>query len=89
MDCWIKSLWQFVSSHDILLRNATQVLPTHQWEGDVFLLELLVSSSRFSPMELIWINQCQLALWVLTLADMTTGDGSRFTRDVIQVLVQE
>ena len=72
-----------------MLRNATQVLPTHQREGDVFLMELLVSSGRFSPMELIWINRCRLALRVLTLADMTTGDSSRFTRDVIQVLVQE
>ena len=52
-------------------------------------MELLVSSGRFSLMELIWINWCRLALWVLTLANMTTGDGSRFTHDIIQVLVQE
>ena len=40
-------------------------------------------------MELIWINRCRLALQAMTLADITTGDGSRLTWEVIQFLVHD
>ena len=46
-------------------------------------------SNRFSQMELIWINQCRLALQAMTLADITTGDGSCLTREAIQFLVHD
>ena len=89
MDCWIKSLWSFVSAHHISLCNTDQVLPHHQREGNTFIMELLVVSNRFSQMELIRINQCRLALRAMTLADITTGDGSHLTREAIQFLIHD
>lgn len=80
-DCWIKSLWRFVSAYGILLRNPDQVLPQLQRTGDAFLMELFVASNLFDETDLIKINRCRLFYRAVTLADVVTGDGSAITRE--------
>lgn len=80
-DCWIKSLWQFVSRHKIQLRNPNQVLPRLQRLGDDFLMELVIASDQFTEKKLIQINRCRLFYRAMTLADVISGDGSEVTHE--------
>jgi hypothetical protein len=43
MDCWIKSLREFVSRNDITLQNLDQVLLQVQHEGDGFIMDEVIA----------------------------------------------
>jgi len=81
-DCWIKSLWWFVSTYDILLTDRDYKVPPLQREGDEFIMERLVMSERFNEEVLIRINRCRIKKQVLTMADIMAGDGVHLQRDV-------
>ena len=80
-DCWIKSLWQFCSDNGIELRG-DYCKPTTQRHGDYFLMERLVENyyDNFTKGELQTINRCRIYLQFLTMADISTGDGQRYTK---------
>jgi hypothetical protein len=44
MQCWIKVLWNFLWKHAAMLCNPDQFLYPLQREGDVFIMEKLISS---------------------------------------------
>jgi hypothetical protein len=83
--CWIKSLWEFLSTYQISLSWPDQVLPKPQRTGDSFLMDLFVSSNIFDRPTLISCNRCRLALAAVTWADIVTGDGHRIRADAWSV----
>jgi hypothetical protein len=63
------------------LHNPGQVLPQLQQEGDSFIMDAVIALGRFSPTELIQINQCHMAFCAMTMVDIVMGDGSHITPD--------
>ena len=39
-------------------------------------MEVFLLSNRYSPKELAILNRCRMALHVILLSDMVTGDGT-------------
>ena len=76
-DCWIKHLWHFVRKHSIEIDEDTDsggMLRT----GDKFLGEIFADAySKNMLLKQDWraVNRCRLFLKLLTVADLTTGDG--------------
>jgi hypothetical protein len=77
-DCLWKAIWEFVSTYQISLEYPDNVLPKRQRHNDQFIMEVLSDCDELSPADLISCNRCRLALESVTLADIVTGDGSRF-----------
>jgi len=80
-DCWIKVLWWFVSTYNILLTDRNYKMPPLQQVGDEFIMEKLVMSECFNEEALVQINQCRIKRQVLTMADIIAGDGVHLQRD--------
>jgi len=80
-DCWIKALWWFVSTYDILLTDRNYKMPPLKWVGDKFIMEKLVTSERFDEAALVRINWCRIKRQVLTMADIIAGDGVHLQMD--------
>lgn len=83
--CWIKSLWEFVSTHKIVLEWPDQVLPKQQRQGDEFIMDHLLALDSFDQATLISCNRCRLTLQAVTWADIVTGDGRRIRSAAWQV----
>ena len=80
-DCLWKSIWHFLSAHDISLLNWDQVLPQCQCQCDQFIMERLIQCPSLSQADLISCNWCQLAIEAVTLADLMTGDSWQIQED--------
>lgn len=79
-DSWIKSLWQFLSEFNITLEdNVTHTLPL-QRENDLYLMEIICHSDKFTKAELRHINRSRLHLRATTLSDITTGYGTHYNQ---------
>lgn len=76
-DCWLKHLWSFTQSNNIILIDRFTNFPTPQRENDVFLMEVMVHEG-FSKTKLLQINRCRLYLGVLTVSDIMNGYGNGF-----------
>jgi len=74
-DCWLKSLWKFLSSAGLHLQNSNGSSLYLQCKHDVCLMDSLVTLAAFTPASLQAFNWCHLYMWSLTLADLSTGDG--------------
>ena len=75
-DCLLKSIWEFLWKHEIRLRGTATPLPCEQRESDGFLMELITTELRMSKREVLGFNRCRLHMEAMTLADVTTGDGT-------------
>lgn len=83
-DNWIKSLWQFCWEYNISLHDSTtHNIPLHR-ENDLYIMEIISHSNRFSPAELRHINRSRLHLRVATLADISNGYGDQYNPLVYQ-----
>ena len=76
-NCLIKSIWEFVSGTESMTLTGPMELPKLQRQGDVFLMEELVNRRALTERELIGFNRVRIHLEVITLADITSGDGKR------------
>jgi hypothetical protein len=83
MECLWATIWAFISAHNISLSYGNQVLPQCQRQGDEFIMQLLIQKPTLSHSDLISCNQCRLAIEVVTLADIVTGDGKCIQSDYI------
>ena len=80
-DCWIKSVWKFCHENKMVV-SGLYARPSIQRQHDYFLMERLIRNfpGIFSTSELQAINRCRLFLQVLTMADVSTGDGLEFSK---------
>ena len=74
---WLASLWQFISTYSIDLRlsDAISNRPRAARENDTFLMDLYHRLDLLSKSEMRSFNRVRLYLGVITMADLTTGDG--------------
>jgi hypothetical protein len=72
---WISHLWQFCHQFDIKISETSTSNPIARRENDKFIMECIAANAQFSNNELIHINRCRLFLKVMTLSDITNGNG--------------
>ena len=70
---WLKNLWQFTSTHGIILQDYSPPLSTST-DNDKFIMALCINEN-LPRRDLIRINKCRKFLKVLTVGDLITGDG--------------
>ena len=75
-NCWVRSLWEFLSKHNIKLRGAATV-PQLQRLNNRFLMEIVIALPGVNRNEIKSFNRCRLYCQALTLADICTSDGTR------------
>ncbi len=78
-DCWIKHVWEFAFNNNIQIHDNTTKQLELQRENDLFIMEILVESRKYTKGELQHINRCCLHLQVFSLADIVCGSGENFT----------
>lgn len=74
---WIKSTWDFLSEHELLVEETTPSLQL-QRQNDVFLVEAFLVAGYNGP-HLRRLNWCRLFLHAITLSDICNADGSQLT----------
>ena len=75
-DTWLTHLWQFTSQFQISIKVPTPPLKL-QRQHDLFLMDHFYT--HYDHSKLRRLNGCRLYLQVLTLSDITTGDGMFIT----------
>ena len=71
---WVQSVREFLAHVNCTLHLKKAWKPKHQRVNDRFLMDQ-TDDLGFSNNDLIKINRCRVYLQVLTLADITSGDG--------------
>ena len=74
-DCWIKSLWKFLSKMKLKLRGWKNERPKMKRQGDQYIMEEIVKCEP-EETDLNIINECRIYLQIETLSDMVNGAGS-------------
>ena len=77
---WIKSLWKFLSLHDINLHMLTPDLKETK-KNDLFIMKEFVAQG-YSKKKLLILNACRKYLQVTTLGEITNGDGNIIIRNI-------
>ncbi|KAI2505035.1 hypothetical protein MHU86_9391 [Fragilaria crotonensis] len=72
---WIGSLRQFLGSISASIYLDDSYVPQPQRENDIYLMDAIVHSDRFTPTEIRKLNYCRLYLQVVTLSDITKPNG--------------
>ena len=75
-ESWIKVPWQCCWENDIVLHGEYR-LPQLARVQDRYLMDMVVHSKLLTNREKLIVNRCRLFLQVLTLADISTGDGTK------------
>jgi hypothetical protein len=78
---WLKSVWLFLHKLHININMVKTWLPPKPSGNDLNLMEYFISQ-RFSPKQLIRLNQCRLYLQLLSLSDMVSADGRNIISSV-------
>ena len=71
---WITSIWRFLNFANYTITLANPWLPTLAHINDTFLMMHFLNL-QLSTSELSWLNCCCLYCQVITLTDLTSGDG--------------
>ena len=80
--CWLWYVWEFVSRFKIKVHSKIAV--GVQRVNDKFIMDIM--HTIYTNTEILRsINRCRQYLEVLTLADITTGDGSKVRENILQV----
>jgi hypothetical protein len=72
---WIHSLCQFLSSISASIHLDDPCIPQPQRVNDQYLMDMIIQSNRYTPVQLRTLNYCRLYLQAVTLADITTPNG--------------
>jgi len=80
--CWLTCLWEFVSTHGIRLECAEELKLPLQRENDKYLVKCF-RSLYASQDSLLRLNRVRVSLQALTLADVTSGDGTTIRQSMI------
>jgi hypothetical protein len=73
----IKCIWEFASKYNIEIQEEITANIIPRRENDKFLMEVIANQdNQFSNNDLTHINRCRLYMQVVTLADITNGNGA-------------
>ena len=78
-DCWIKTIWEFTFDNKIRIVDDVTEDMKLQRENDVYLMEEIVESRKFTKGELQHINRCRLHLQVYAFSEIVCGFSESFT----------
>ena len=84
-DCeskYIESTRNFLASIGAYLELDDPGVPPLQREHDVFIMEEIMKTGRFTTTEIKRVNLCRLCLQVLTLADITRTNGTELDQSI-------
>ena len=77
-------LWEFISTHDITLSNTTNRWLSPLRIHDRAITDIFFQDHSLPPNILVSINRVRCYLEVFSLADITTGDGTRIRSCYLQ-----
>ena len=77
-DTWCANTWKFLWEYRIRVEERTPSLRL-QREGDAFLMEAFIEAG-YQGEELAQLNRCRMFLQVVTVADISSGDGTKLLR---------
>jgi exonuclease III len=72
---WLASIRTFLASISASLHLDDPGIPPLQREHDWYLMDMIIHSARFSPLEIRKLNYCRLYLQAVTLADISKPNG--------------
>lgn len=81
---WLTVLWEFISTHDIILSNTTNVRLSPLRSHDRTIMDIFFQDHSLPPNILVSINRVRCYLEVFSLANITTGDGNRIRSCYLQ-----
>jgi hypothetical protein len=76
---WLKFTWKFLCKNDVQLRDDISDFPPLR-EQDRNIMEAF-SELGWPGSQIYKLNICRMFLQVITIAEITTGDGTRITHD--------
>ena len=79
-DSWIQNTWQFMSQHQLTLKEGTVNLPDRRY-NDRSIMEHIRLQGTFSKNELQSINRCRIFLQAFTLSDIVESNGMKITEE--------
>lgn len=72
---WLTSLRTFLASISASLQLDDPCIPPLQREHDQYLMDMIIKSGRYTPLEIRKLNYCRLYLQAVTLADISKPNG--------------
>jgi hypothetical protein len=78
---WMTSLWEFIETHHIVLKNHT-AQETKRFPQDFYLMK--EASIILSKADLRHFNYCRIFLQLNLYSDMLTADGRRVRQEIMQ-----
>ena len=82
-DSTLKHTWKFLNDFGLVLETNHQT-PQLLRKHDVSIMRAIMDKTSYSMDELKLINYCRIYLQVLTLTDITEGNGSRITTNAAE-----
>ncbi|KAI2497032.1 hypothetical protein MHU86_17458 [Fragilaria crotonensis] len=74
---WLRSLRSFLATINAKLRLDTPYLPELQRLHDFCIMDVILSSGKFTSVEICKLNYCRLYLKAVTLSDLTCINGRK------------
>lgn len=74
---WLRSLRSFLATINAKLRLDTPYLPELQRLHDFCIMDVILSSGKFTSVEICKLNYCRLYLKAVTLSDLTCINGQK------------
>jgi len=78
---WMTHMWQFISENGYNLQGWKNDLEP-QREGDKFIMEEIIKQG-YDKNKLIRLNKCRTYLQVITLADISNGEGNKISKNFL------
>ena len=72
---WIHSLRQFLSSISASIHLDDPCMPQPQQVNDQYLMDMIIHSNPYSPVQIRTLDYCRLYVQAVTLADITKPNG--------------
>ena len=82
-DSIIKHAWEFLTDSNLVMET-NHALPKRLRKNDESIMDSILEKTSYSPLEVEEINSCRMYLNVITVADITEGDGRQVTQEAIE-----
>ena len=83
--CWARHLIDFFHTHTITVATPRSKPPSISRLNDISIMETVVQCSNFTPREITDINLVRIFLQIVTISDISTGDGLSISPDAWNV----
>ena len=81
---WIPQVRKFLHSTSCQIELETKFLPPLQRDNDRYLMDIVLESQIFTKAELLLVNACRIYMGVTLLSDITTPDGTKLSKFVLE-----